>query len=184
MLNNKFTKLKIFTVSLLLNTNFYGAVSEEGVPDSTGDLIDETKYRDAISIWRSPESSKAEKECAMNLLNEIGIFPNDMYDKSAVDRTESEELKDFARSAVKVRTNFGFGTGTVVSLGIPEFEGRVVLTCAHCASTEGRNGLDNLPELDFGFPVEWRIKGKSCFNLCSCLFKCQRKNRIGSIHKD
>jgi hypothetical protein len=175
MLNHKFTKLKIFTVSLLLNTNFYGAVSEASAPDSiaetsapdsTGGLIDETKYRDAISIWRSPESSKAQKECAMNLLNEIGVSPSDMYDKSAVDRAESEEWKDLARNVVKVRTNSSFGTGTVVSF--PGFEGRVVLTCAHCVFPEGRKGLGNLSGFNSGLSVEWRGQQMLMFS-CFCL---------------
>jgi hypothetical protein len=165
MLNNKFTKLKIFTVSLLLNTNFYGAVSEEGAPGSTGGLIDETKYRDAISIWRSPESSKAQKECAMNQLNEIGISPNDMYNKSAVDCAESEEWKDLARNVVKVRTNSGFGTGTVVSF--PGFEGRAVVTCAHCILPEDRDGLGNLSGFNSGLSVECGGQQMLMFS-CSC----------------
>jgi hypothetical protein len=165
MLNHKFTKLKIFTVSLLLNTNFYGAVSEEGAPGSTGDLIDETKYRDAISIWRSPKSSKAQKEYVINLFNEIGIFPSDMYDKSAVDRAESEEWKDLARNVVKVRTNFGFGTGTVVSF--PGFERQVVLTCAHCILPKGREGLGNLSGFNSGLSVECGGQQMLMFS-CSC----------------
>ncbi|MDR1434848.1 MAG: hypothetical protein LBI77_00375 [Puniceicoccales bacterium] len=90
--------------------------------------------------------SKEEKEEAKKFLHSKGIIPEALYTKKDIDRAWSEDWLRVTQSVVPLHA-MGMNriemdgtkvclwgtTGTLVDVGIPGLEGRVVLCCAHAA---------------------------------------------------
>jgi hypothetical protein len=81
---------------------------------------------------------------ALNLLKSREITVGDIYTEADIDLAWHGEFKPITQNVVRVNAVDienglklpSIGTGTLIDIGIPDLAGKVVITCAHCASID------------------------------------------------
>jgi hypothetical protein len=141
MLKNKLHKLRILGISLLLSMG-YNTVRATASSDEAALKAEAVEIDDNLRKWQAAGTSSEEKAVARKFLGKKGIFVEDLYRQEDIDRAWEDDLKEVTQSVVRVNQecfenystmDIGTGTGTLIDVGLPELQGRVVLTCAHVA---------------------------------------------------
>jgi hypothetical protein len=147
MLRNRLTKMRI--LGLLLAMGYNAAMATD-----TTDALDEEALQLAVErvanafevLKNGPEEQRAE---AKELLHSEGIIPEAFYAQEDIERAWNDEWVSFAQNVVIVNQTVHdavsglsrqpAGTGTLIDVGIPGLEGRVVVTCSHVVLPKFRN---------------------------------------------
>ncbi|MDR1303320.1 MAG: hypothetical protein LBJ81_01720 [Puniceicoccales bacterium] len=169
MVKSKLMQLRIRSISLLLGVSFGRAIATDA-PQGDADTLRLEARQVVEALKRLQDTSGAvseeERQLDKDFLHKKDIFPEALYKPEDVARIWTGDLAQFSKNVVqieKVRCAYNAssriwladvfsGTGTLFDVGIPELEGRVVVTCAHVALPEFNQG-HNIAQLLIGGEV-------------------------------